>query len=140
MPFLGYGFRLIGFERTNFNILNIITSREVVTEKYYIHHIDAGLRLDKPLTEKWGISVSGLLGYVFYNQADNSALGKVDGSGGYLVDGNINLSYSLTNSSRLIFGGFVEKEDLKGGEKGDIIWPDNDLDIYGANIGVKFIF
>ena len=41
IPFLGYGFRYIDFERTNFNILNTITSTSVVDEEYYIRRATA---------------------------------------------------------------------------------------------------
>jgi hypothetical protein len=140
IPFLGYGFRYINFERSDFNILNIITLREVVTEKYYIHHLDFGLRFNNALSDRWNICGLGAIGYAFYNEADNSALGNIKGGGGYLVDGNISLNYSLTDSWSLIFGGFFELQNLRGSQKGNVIWPDNDLNIYGGNIGMRFIF
>lgn len=140
VPFLGYGFRRIDFKRANFNILNTITSRKVVTEKYYIHHLDVGIKWDSKIGEKWGISGLGSFGYAVYNKANNSKLGGINGGGGTLADGNINLQYSFDNFWQLIFGGFVELQDLKGGEKDGIIWPDNKLNIYGGNIGIRCLF
>jgi hypothetical protein len=140
IPFLGYGFRFINFKRANFNILDIITSHEAVTEKYYIHHLDFGIRLDNKLSSRWSFSGLACFGYVVYNQADNSMLGKVGGGEGYLVDGNINLQYNLNDFWQLIFGGFIELQKLPGGEKGDAIWPDNELNICGGNIGMRYVF
>ncbi len=140
VPFLAYGFRFIDFNRTNFNILNIITSRDIVTEKYYIQHIDFGVNFDKKFNDKFSVSGLASYGYVFYNQAHNSALGDINGSGGYLAEVNVNLGYSLNKSWQLIFGGFGEWQKLKGGEKDNVLWPDNRLDIYGGNIGAKYSF
>jgi len=140
VPFLGYGFRYINFKRADFNILDIITFREVVTEKYSIHHCDFGLKFNNALGDKWNIFGLGSFGYVFYNQADNSYLGKTDGAGGYLFDGNINLQYSLSDSWQFIFGGFFELQNLNGGQKSDVVWPDNKLNIYGGNIGIRLLF
>lgn len=140
VPFLAYGFRFIDFNRTNFNILNIITSRDIVTEKYYIQHIDAGINFTAKLNDKFSVSGLGSYGYVFYNQAHNSSLGGISGSGGYLAEANIAVGYSLSKSWQLTFGGFGEWQKLKGGEKNDVIWPDNNLNIYGGNVGLKYSF
>jgi len=139
-PYIGYGFRLIKFERSNFNILNVITSTEVVSEKYYIHHADCGIKLDMDLTDKLTLSPSWAYGYVFYNQADNSALGTIKGGGGFLFDVNIDLKYSLSESWQLLLGGFSEYQKLNGGEQNNIIWPDNSLKIYGGKLAARFVF
>lgn len=139
-PFLGYGFRFVNFSRTNFNVLNIITSRDIVTEKYYVHHIDVGLGFEKQLTDQFNISGLGAYGYVFYNKAQNSALGGIRGSGGYIAEANLEVGYTLSEAWKLTFGGFGEWQHLKGGEKSDVLWPDNDLNIYGGKIGLKYSF
>ncbi|MFH0858734.1 MAG: hypothetical protein V1842_04265, partial [Candidatus Omnitrophota bacterium] len=140
IPFVGYGFRYFKFERSNFNILNLITLREVVTEEYYLHHFDCGLKLENDLNDRLQIQGMGGIGYVFYNQADNSSLGKVDGSGGYIIDAGLGLRYLMSDSWKLILAGFMERQYLNGGKKGNVIWPDNDLNIYGANIGMQYLF
>jgi hypothetical protein len=140
VPFLGYGFRYINFERSDFVILSAITLRDVVNEEYYLHHADCGVKFDFPISTKWNVAGLGSFGYVFYNQADNSVLGKIDGGGGYIVNGNIDLRYAISDAWQLIFGGFVELQSLNGGQKGSIIWPDNDLNIYGGNIEARFVF
>lgn len=140
IPFGGYGFRFIRFERTNFNILNVITSREVITEKYYLYHLNFGIKFDKKMNDKFAILGLADFAYVFSNQAENSALGRVVGGGGYLVDGDLNLQYSLNSSWKLSLGGFIELQNLKGGERGNVIWPDNKLNIYGGRIGIQYNF
>lgn len=139
-PFAGYGYRFINFERTNFNILDIITSRDVVNEKYYIYHLDLGVKFSKEIDPL--ARVSGALSYarVIYNQADNSARGKIKGKGGYLVDGSLNLEYSLNETWRLVWGGFFELQSLNGGTKGGFVWPDNNLNIYGMQAQMKAEF
>lgn len=139
-PFLGYGFRFINFQRSNFNILNLITIRDTVNEKYYIHHGDIGFRANQKINDKFGISGALSYSYVFYNEADNSILGKIKGKGGYLFNVNMGMEYYLTDSIELLLGGFVELQHLKGGTKNDIIWPDNDLNTYGGEVGVKYKF
>lgn len=140
IPFIGYGFRYVNFKRSNFNILNIITLTDEVSEKYYLHHLDCGVKFDLPIFKRWDIAGMGSIGYVFYNQADNSILGKIDGKGGYVVNGNLDFLYRLNDDWQLILGGFVEFQNLTGGEKGIIVWPDNELNIYSGNIGARFIF
>lgn len=41
---------------------------------------------------------------------------------------------------KLLLGGFADLQHLKGGEQSNIIWPDNELNIYGGDIGVKYLF
>lgn len=139
-PYLGAGFIYINFSRTNFNVLNIITSREVVTEKYYLLYPDFGLRLDREIGEGWAIVGLASFGPVLYSRADNSALGSINGDSGYLVKGNFGLRNVLNESCELKFIWFAELQHIKGGSKGDIIWPDNKLDIYGIDIGMQFKF
>jgi len=139
-PFLGYGFRFINFKRSNFNILNIITLRDVVTEKYYIQHGDAGFKLNKKFTDKISLFGKGAYGYIFYDKANNSSLGSINGEGGYIIEGDLNLGYSINDSCDLSLGGFAEFQTLKGGQKRSAIWPRNTLDIYGGRIKVMYRF
>jgi len=140
IPFLGYGYRYINFERGDFNILNLVTTREVVTEQYYIHHLDVGLKLESTINDKWAINGSCAFGYALKNDADNSRLGEVSGSGGYILDIDAGLTYKLRDSLKFKFGAFFGVQNLNGGEENNIIWPDNELNIYGADIGLQFIF
>ena len=139
-PFLGYGFRMIDFQRSNFNVLSTVTSRDIVTEKYYIQHADAGLKIEKKFGEKFSIMAQGAYEYVFYNMADNDSLGRVNGDGKYIAEGQINLVYALNKSWQLMVGGFGEFQDLKGGTKDNIVWPDNKMYIYGGQIGARYNF
>ena len=140
IPFVGYGFRMINFQRSNFNVLNTVTSRDIVTEKYYIQHGDAGLKIEKKFGEKFSIMAQSTYGYVFYNLADNNTLGRVNGDGKYIAEGEVNLIYALNKSWQLVLGGFGEFQDLKGGTKDNIIWPDNKMYIYGGQVGAKYRF
>lgn len=136
-PFVGYGYKHIKFKRTNFNILNLITSSEVVSETYSIHYLGLGCYLDYALNERWGIFSRLAYNYVINNKADNSVLGKIDGGGGYLTQADLGLEYRLNEQSSLALGGFVELQHLRGGETQTVIWPDNDLNSYGGLISYK---
>ncbi len=139
-PFIGYGFRYINFERSNFNILNTITLRDVVTEKYYIQHGDAGIKFIKKFGEKISLYGKGTYGHAFYDKAHNSVLGSIDGDGGYIAEGDLNLGFALSDSCELSLGGFAEYQKLKGGQKSGVIWPDNTLEIYGGQVGLLHKF
>ena len=141
IPFIGYGFRFINFTRSDFDIFNPVTIPESVSEKYYLQYGDLGLKFDKKLNEKFGISGAGSYGYVFYNLADNGELGSVKGTDGkYIIDGSVNLHYALSRSVKLDFGGFLEFQDINGGHSGQVVWPDNKLNIYGGLFGARFVF
>ena len=137
-PFLGYGYRNIRFSRSDFNILNLITITETVDEDYNIHHLNLGGRLDLGVNNDLNFSLGLLGGYVFYNEADNSALGKIKGDGGYLVRGLIGLDYAVSDSWRFLISFVSEQQSLRGGTKGNIIWPDNTLQSHGGFI--KFTY
>lgn len=139
-PFIRYGYRFINFERTNFNILNIFTSRDVVNEKYYIQHMGLGIRLNKALDA--ANDIAGVFSYarIIDVYAENSSLGRVNGHGGYLVDGSIDWQYRLDDTWKLVLGGFFELQEINGGTKDNVIWPDNNLNIYGAKAGLRADF
>jgi len=137
---LGYGFGFDNFKRSNFNILDIITLRDTVSEKYYLHHADIGFMAKQKINDKFNVSGAFSYGYIFYNQANNSILGSIKGKGGYLFDVNLGVGYYLTDCLKLSLGGFVELQHLKGGTKDDVIWPDNDLNTYGGEAGVRYKF
>lgn len=136
-PFLGYNYKRIKFDRTNFNIIDTITSRDVVSEIYDIHYVDLGTYWDYVIDKKWDIFSRVSYGYVLVNNADNSALGKIDGGGGYLVKTDLGLEYQLDKGGSISFGGFFELQHLEGGSKDNVIWPDNDLNTYGVLIKYK---
>jgi len=139
-PFIGYGFRYINFDRSNFNILNTITIRDTVSEKYYIQHGDAGIKFIKKFGEKVSLFGKGTYGYAFYDKAHNSSLGSIDGKGGYITEGDLNLGFALSDSCDLSLGGFAEFQKLKGGEKSGVLWPKNTLEIYGGRVGFLYKF
>lgn len=137
-PFAGYGYRNIRFKRTNFNVLNIITSREVVSEYYYIHYLEFGAGLDYAFDDKLSLLIRGSAGPVISNKAHNSVLGNITGDGGYIVGGETTLDYHLNDSLTFSFGAFAELQNLEGGTSGDVIWPDNKLKTIGGILGLKY--
>jgi len=143
MPFSllgGYGFNFMRFTRTNFNVLNIITSTAIVDEDYWVHHLDIGGKLDYKISDKLKMDLKAMFGFVVYNSAHNSVLGDVDGDGGYVFRTESNIAYSLSKSWALILGGFFTLQHLEGGTSGNLVWPDNDLYTYGGNLSVKYKF
>jgi len=138
-PFLGYGFNYMKFERSNNNVIGAF-SRNVANESYYTHHADAGLKLDKKFGEKFFVSASGLYGYVFYNEADNGNLGWIKGKGELITEANVNLKYFLTKQLKLLLGGFFDYQKLKGNTKDDVLWPNNELYVYGGQAGIELSY
>lgn len=136
----GYGFSFTRFTRTNFNVLNIITSTAIVDEDYWVHHIDIGGKLVYSVNEKLKVDLKGIFGFVVYNSAHNSVLGDVEGEGGYLVKTETNIDYDIAENWALTLGGFFTLQHLEGDTKGNLTWPDNDLYTYGGNIGLKYTF
>ncbi|MBP7216468.1 MAG: hypothetical protein KBA46_04200 [Candidatus Omnitrophica bacterium] len=139
-PYGGYGFRYISFRRSNFNILNLITSTDVVDERYYLSHLDIGVELKTKLTDRWSLRAASAYGWVFSNEAHNDSLGDIDGEGGHIVDSLLDLSYTINDRLKLTLGGFVELQKLRGGESDIAIWPDNTLNIFGGNLKVQYAF
>src|SRR3989338_4385142 len=70
--FLGYGVRSLRFVRSNFNILDIITIRDTVTESYWIQHVGGGLQINLRPAERLQVTSASSLYWVFFNEADNS--------------------------------------------------------------------
>lgn len=140
LPSVGYGFRYVKFTRSNFNIPDIITIRDTVSERYAIHHLDVGLGIDYALGERWRLVSDTSAGFVVYNQADNSVLGTVTGNGGLLIRSRLGLEWALHDSWNVTVEGYSEFQDLEGGRKGNVIWPDNTLAVYGGSLRAKFSF
>ena len=139
-PLVGYGYKFIRFTRSNFNILNIITITEIVDEDYQIHHLDGGFRLSCKTTERLEFVGKAVFGWVFYNAAKNSALGTVKGDGGYILKFDAGLNYAATKHLTLGASFYSEFQHLDGGSSGIIIWPNNDLNVLGGKIVVKYVF
>lgn len=138
-PFVNYGFRYIDFVRNHFDFLGIRTDTEV-TEKYYIHYAGGGLKLDTKLTNRLHLLGTGSCAYVFYNRAHNSLLGNIDGDGGIIADGSLNMEYSINNLWKIVGGGFAEFQSLNGGTSSIAFWPDNTLNIFGGNLALRANF
>jgi len=128
-PLVGYRWKFFRFSRTNFNVLNIITSTETVDEDYNIHCLDLGGRIGIDLGEKWEVFAKPIFGLVLYDSAKNSSLGTIKGDGGFLFNMDTGVNYKI--SENLVLGVMftTEIQRLQGGTKDNIIWPDNSLDI-----------
>lgn len=137
---MGYGFRYVKFKRENFTILRIITIRETVPEAVEIHYLNGGLALEYAPTDRLSFSGSASVGHVLYNQADNSLLGTVRGHGGTLGSFGVTAQYAVGTSWQLGLGAFTEVQRLAGGEKEQVVWPDNHLNMYGGTLNLRFQF
>lgn len=140
IPYIDYRFRYIYFSRSNFTIFSTPANVDPISEKYYLHNLGVGLKVDKKFNDKVGMLGSLGFGYFVYNAAHNSALGTVEGSGGYLAYGSLDFTYSLTGSWNLLGGAFVDYQHLSGGEKSGVIWPDNTMTIFGGDLALKYTF
>lgn len=139
-PFVTYGYRYTDFKRSDFNILGAPLNIGAVSEKYYVHHVGGGVTFDKRFNRRFGISGFGLYSYVFYNQADNSTFGKIDGDGGSLTDAGLDFNYYFTDNFKLKLGGFFELQELNGKNNNVVIWPDNKTMFYGGQVGLQAVF
>lgn len=139
-PLGAYGFSFTRFTRTNFNVLNVITSTAVVDEDYWVQHIDMGGKFFYNVNEKLNFDIKGLFGFVVYDSAHNSVLGTIEGGGGYVVKAETNINYKIYNSLYIAGGAFFTTQYLKGGTSGNLIWPNNYLYTYGGKINIKYTF
>lgn len=139
-PLLGYRWKFIRFTRENFTILKTITIRETIDEDYNLHFLDLGGRVSAEFGDKFEIFAKPIFGIGLYNGADNSALGTVDGDGGFLFNLDTGVNYLAAENLVIALAFSCEIQRLTGGEEGNVIWPDNSLDTYGGTIGVKYRF
>lgn len=139
-PLGAYGYKFTRFSRTDFNVLNTITSTAVVDEDFNVHHLDIGGKIDYAPNKKLNLYAKSRFGFVVCNSADNSALGDISGDGGYIVDTEFGINYFFTENMGLNLTGFADLQRLKGGSSSNLIWPDNNLNVYGGTIGVKYTF
>lgn len=139
-PLVGYRWKFERFTRSNFVILRRITITETVDEDYSIHTIDVGGRVNFKFNEHVDFFIKPIFGIVFYNGARNSVLGTIDGTGGFLFDADAGISYSITENFIIGAAFRMELQRLDGGTKGNMIWPDNQLDMYGGTLTVKYKF
>lgn len=139
-PLLGYKWKFIRFTRSNFNILNIITIRETIDEDFNVHSIDFGFKLNGEFRKKFELYIKPIFGLAFYNSAYNSVLGTVEGDGGYLLDIDVGMNYVFTEHFSLGAMFRTEFQWLEGGSEGNIIWPDNTLEIFGGTIKATYKF
>lgn len=139
-PIGAYGFSFTRFTRTNFNILNIITSTAIVDEDYWVHHLDIGGKLVYKASDKWTADLKGLYGFVVYDSAHNSEYGTLKGGGGYIIKTELNVAYLFADNLAVSCGAFFDMQHLKGGTSGSIVWPDNDLYTYGGKLDLRYRF
>ncbi len=139
-PLGRYGFSFTRFTRTNFNVLNIITSTAIVDEDYWVQHIDMGGKFFYKVNDKLNFDIKGLFGFVVYNSAHNSVLGTINGGGGYMTMAETNINYNIYKTWSIAGGGFFGLQYLKGGTSGNMLWPNNYLYSYGGKINLKYTF
>ena len=142
-PIIGYGWSFTRFERTNFNILDLLISSETIREDVWVHHLDMGFRITF-LTHRKDMRVHAraIYGLVLYSSAYNNGYDTtIEGDfGSFLVKGDLGVDYDITEHLTLNFSGFVGIQHLEGGTSGMIVWPENDLNTYGGKIGVTYKF
>lgn len=139
-PLVGYRWRFIRFTRENFTILNTITIRETIDEDYNLHFLDLGGRIAVEWQKNFEFFAKPIFGIVLYNATDNSELGTVKGDGGFSFRLDTGINYAFTENIVAGVSFTMELQRLKGGESGNILWPDNSLDTYGGTIAVKYRF
>ena len=148
-PFVGLEFHHTGFERSDFVSFRDVDVSDIgtVEEDYTIFDMVFALSVYSKLTER--LSFNGLFsyGYVFHNEADNDALGEIDGDGGDIITLTGSLGYRLKKNHELFLGVRYFNQDLDGGQdeiiafNGDALvrapleWPDNELNLVTVEIG-----
>jgi len=137
-PLLGYGYNRIQFTRSNFRVLGTVIPIGEVSEDYDVHYIDIGGKLNFTFDKNILFDLRSSCGIVFYNQASNSAIGSIDGDGGYIPKIEVRLRYLATPDFTLSIGGFFEQQHLEGGMSSSAEWPDNNLSHYGATVGGSY--
>lgn len=150
----GLGFRQQEFERSEFDLIG----RENPDIGVVDESISAGfvrLALDGTVAVSRAVSLEGdfSVGLVFFNEANNSLLGDVEGEGGTLVSGRIALAWQIDDLNKVSLGVHGEVQDLEGDTSlsgislrdGNIVeqvieWPDNELILSGLDLRWTYSF
>ena len=75
-------------------------------------------------------------GPFIYNEADNELIGRIEGSGGYLIEAGVFLELAFSPHHAMMFGATFEAPSLEGGFLKDIAeWPDNKTTLWGVEVG-----
>lgn len=150
----GLGFRQQEFERSEFDVTGQADlDFGVVDESVRLGFVR--LALDGHVAVSEAVSLEGdiFVGLVFFNEANNSFLGVVEGEGGMLVGGRIALGWQVDDLNKLSLGIYGEVQDLDGDVSqgggalvdGNIIeriieWPDNELILAGLDLRWTYCF
>lgn len=139
---LGVGYTRQQFERSSFQSFGREPSRVSgsVDEDFDVAFVDAALEGHVLVRPRWRLTYLAGAGYVFSNEADNNALGSIDGDGGVLVHAGLGAAYLLSDAHRVSGGVRYEYQELDGdqttrtlvGPDGQRVasileWPDNEL-------------
>jgi hypothetical protein len=142
-PLIGYGWRFTRFERSNFNLANLTLSSESIEEDFWTHHLDTGLRLSfRTKDNDFRVTLKGIFGFILYSSAYNNAFDTTieGGNGSFLVKVDLGVEYDVTEHISFTASGFTGIQHIEGSTKNNIVWPDNDLNTYGATIGMRYLF
>ena len=147
---LGLGYLTQHFERSRFRSFDLDGVRESgidsVDEDYLIGRFSVGLDGAMELTPALTLEGEINYGFVFYNEADNEALGTIDGDGGNTLDLALELAYTLSERDAIGAGLHYRFQELDGDvEQGVVIteegviqqvaeWPDNELEMLSLDI------
>lgn len=140
---LGLGLRYQDFDRSRFVLYEEGNPSESldgsVGETYDLVYLSLGLEGWFDITHelRGGVSVAG--GPFIYNEADNEALGGIEGSGGYLLQGRVSVEWTLHPRHAVVISALYDLQSLEGGvvkgAGGMAEWPDNTTELFGIELG-----
>lgn len=148
VPWVGFGFRNFLFERSDFVVDGQPSALGKVDESYNLVYIYARAEFQQYWTEDSGLRLDLLGGWMVFAEADNDLVGeKIDGDGGYLVEGRVDWFWEVSETTELALGvhvdvqriqgqstSFVDKPGQRDARFFDVEWPDNDWSSVGLSL------
>jgi hypothetical protein len=139
-PLVGYGLSYFKLKRSNEEITRRITGVAVVDESQIYHHLDIGAKLYWFASDTITVNLKSMVGFIVYNESDNSQLGTLTGGNGYLVKMEGGIDYHATRDIVFNLDAFGEVRRIKGATSGNFTWLDTNFNTFGGKLGVKYIF
>ena len=147
-PYLGFGYRYIEFERSDFVIVEQgIFDPNGVDEEFQVFSVQGAVELEHRFSTQLTVFGRSSAGYVTYHEADNSTFGTVDSSGGLLLEAEISLLFVLSDDHEIGIGAYYDLQDLDGEKRdlavlnsegrllvGQLELPDNELERWSVQV------
>ena len=152
----GLGFRYNQFSRSNFQTAAVgFDDLGRVDEDYKLIYLNGALALEHAFSENNGMRLRGDLGWIVFNEAENSLIGDgpLEGDGGFIFRLAADWYWQIKPNQKLSIGVILDHQENNGtvdsfnvidpsvGLQSFIVeWPDNELDRISLAGSWTFLF